>query len=401
MIDLDFVRSQFPALASGFVYLENAGGSQTLARVADRIRDYLLTTNVQLGATYPASEAATARVREAARATAAFIGAGDPETVVLGPSTTQLLGNLALAMQGSFTPGDEIIVSSADHAANLGCWRRLEARGVVVKTWHIDRDSWRLEPSALLPLLTDRTRLVALTHVSNVLGTIHDVAAIARLVHDHGARTCVDGVAYAPHREVAVEAWDVDYYVFSFYKVFGPHMAVLYGKRECLEALDTINHEFVHELPYRLQPGNLNFELAHGLGGIYEYIDELGARSPGTGAPKTRAFAAIAEHEERLAATMLDWLAARPGVRIHGERSAQRARRVATISFTVDGRSAESIVREVDRRGIGIRHGDFYAKELVHALGVEATGGVVRVSMVHYNSVAELECLFEVLDWAL
>lgn len=401
MIDLDFVRAQFPALASDTVYLENAGGSQTLARVADRVRDYLLSTNVQLGASYGASELSTERVREAARRTAAFIGAPDPETVVIGPSTTQLLSNLALAMQGALAPGDEIVISAADHAANVGCWQRLAARGVVVRTWSLDRDTLRLEPHGLVPLLGPRTRLVALTHVSNVLGSIHDVAALARIVHDHGARICVDGVAFAPHREVDVTDWDVDYYVFSFYKVYGPHLAVLYGKRECLESLDTINHAFIHELPYRLQPGNLNFELAWGTGGIYEYIDELGGRCPGPGSAKSRAFAAIADHEERLAARLLDFLRTRSDVRIHGESSADQARRVPTISFTVAGKSAESIVRAVDPHRIGIRHGDFYAKALMGELGIAEGGGVVRVSMVHYNTTDEIDRLIAVLDRVL
>ncbi|MBL8944433.1 MAG: cysteine desulfurase-like protein [Myxococcales bacterium] len=399
-LDLDFVRAQFPALASDTVFLENAGGSQTLAAVADRIRDYLLTTNVQLGASYAASQASTARVREAARETAAFVGASDPECVILGPSTTQLLNNLALAMQGGLVPGDEIVVSAADHAANVGCWRRLAARGIVVKTWPIDRDTWRLEPAGLLPLLGPRTKLVAFTHVSNLLGTIHDVAGLTRLVHEHGARVVVDGVAFAPHREVEVEAWDVDYYVFSFYKVFGPHVAVLYGKRECLERLDTINHDFITELPYRLQPGNLNFELAHGLGGIYAYLDALGGRCPGAGSPKSRAFAAIAAHEERLAAPLLAALAARPGVTIFGDRRPLRDVRVPTISFAVAGRTAESIVRAVDPSGIGIRHGDFYAKALAAELGVPDRE-VVRVSMVHYNTPDEIERLIAVLDRVL
>jgi cysteine desulfurase family protein (TIGR01976 family) len=401
VFDLDYVRSQFPALTSDTVYLENAGGSQTLGRVADRIRDYLLTSNVQLGASYAASQLSTARVRESAAATAAYVGASDPETVVIGPSTTQLLDNLALAMQGTLVSGDEVIISSADHAANVGCWRRLAARGVVVKTWHVDRDTWRLEPHGLVPLMTDRTRLVAATHVSNLLGSIHDVAALARLVHDHGARICVDGVAYAPHRQVEVEAWDVDYYVFSFYKVFGPHVAVLYGKRECLESLDTINHDFIHELPYRLQPGNLNFELAYGLGGIYSYVDDLGARCEGAGTAKANAFAAIAEHEQRLAARLLEFLTSRAGVRIYGERGADRALRVPTISFGVAGRTAESIVGAVDPHGIGIRHGDFYAKALIQDLGVLDPGGVVRVSMVHYNSEAEIDRLIAVLERVL
>jgi len=393
-MDLDHVRAAFPALASGFGFLDNAGGSQTLAVVADRIRDYLLSTNVQLGASYAVSEAAGERVRAAVRATGAFVGTDDPREVVIGSSTTQLLHNLALAMEPDLSPGDEIVVTTADHHANIGPWQRLARRGVVIRTWNVDPDSLRLEEGDLLPLLNARTRLVTFAHVSNLTGSIQDVAAITRIVHAHGARVCVDGVAYAPHRAIDVRAWDVDYYVFSFYKVYGPHLAVLYGKHDLLDALDTINHDFLAgQLPYKLQPGNLNFELTYGVTGIYDYLDTLGG--------KTRAFDSIAAHEERLAAPLLGFLGARRGVRVHGEPTADRSRRVPTISFSVDGRAPEAIVSVVDRFGIGIRHGDFYAKGLVRALGLEQRGGVVRVSMVHYNTAAEIERVIAALDVAI
>ena len=389
-LDLDLIRQEFPALASGFVFLDNAGGSQTLRGVAERVSDYLLNSNVQLGASYAVSRTSTARVLDARTATAAYIGAADPSEVVLGPSTTQLVDNLALAMEGTLAPGDEIVVTNADHHANVGAWRRLAKRGVVVKTWEIDPATRRLEESALLPLLGKKTRLVAFTHATNLLGSIHDVQRLTRLVHEHGARVCVDGVAYAPHRAIDVAAWDVDYYVFSFYKVYAPHLAVLYGKRDALDALDTINHEFIgRELPYKLQPGNVNFELAHGLGGLYAYLDALGG--------KVAAFAAFAAHEERLAERLLAWLRERPRVTIHGEPTGDRERRVSTVSFTVAGTSPEAVVRAVDPHGIGIRHGDFYAKGLVEALGLAERGGVIRVSMVHYNTESEIDRLLEAL----
>ena len=377
------VRAGFPGLASGFVFLDNAGGSQTLGAVADRVRDYLLHTNVQLGASYAVSAAAAERVTEAVRAAAVFMGAADPSEIVFGPSTTQLLHNLSLAME--LAPGDEIVVTEADHAANVEPWARLARRGVVIRTWPLDRETLRLEVRDLVPLLSSRTRLVAFSHVSNLLGTIHDVGEITRVVHAHGARVCVDGVAYAPHRAIDVRAWDVDYYVFSFYKVYGPHVAALYGKRAALDELATINHEFITETPYRLQPGNLNFELAHGVTGIYPYLAEVG-------------FEAIAAHEQALAEPLLAFLAQTPGVTIHGERTADRTIRVPTISFSVANRAPEAIVRSVDAHGIGIRHGDFYARGVVRALGVE---GVVRVSMVHYNTLAEIDRVIAALGGAI
>lgn len=394
MLDLDLVRAAFPALASGFVFLDNAGGSQTLAGVAERARDYLLTGNVQLGASYAASQAAGERVRAGVRAAAALVGTDDVGEVVIGSSTTQLVTNLTQAMARQLAPGDEIVITAADHHANIGPWLRLARQGVVIRTWPLDPDTGRLEARGLVPLLTDRTRLVAFTHASNVLGSVHDVAALTRLVHDHGARVLVDGVAYAAHRAIDVRAWDVDYYVFSFYKVYGPHLAMLYGKRALLEALDSINHEFIgNDVPYKLQPGGINYELTYALTAITDYLDALGG--------KARAFDAIAAHEERLAEVLLGFLRDRGGVRIHGEPTADRARRVPTISFSVDGGSPEAIVRAVDAHGIGIRHGHFYSQALIRALGLEAHGGVVRVSMVHYNTTAEIERLVGALDAAL
>lgn len=389
MLDLARVRAAFPALASGYVFLDNAGGSQTLGAVADRIRDYLTATNVQLGASYAVSAAAGERVRGAVRATAALLGAADPSEVILGPSTTQLVHNLALAMAPRLAPGDEIVVTAADHHANVGAWQRLARQGVVVRTWPLDPETLRLEPRDLEPLLGPRTRLVAFTHVSNLIGSIHDVAAITRMVHARGARVCVDGVAYAPHRAVDVGAWDVDYYAVSLYKVFGPHLAALYGKRALLEELEPINHDFITDLPYRLQPGNLNFELAYGAGAIGEYLDALGG--------KARAFDDIAAHEERLAAPLLAFLASAPGVRVWGEPTADRARRVPTISFTAQGRPAAEIVAAVDPHGIGIRHGTFYARGLGELFG----GSVVRVSMAHYNAPEEIDRLIAALGPAL
>jgi cysteine desulfurase family protein (TIGR01976 family) len=394
MLDLDAVRAQFPALAAS-VYFDNAGGSQTLRAVAERISDYLLHSNVQLGASYAVSQTAGARVAAAVRATAGYLGAASEREVVIGPSTTQLLHNLALAMASQFRPGDEVVVTAADHEANVGPWKRLAARGVGVKVWPLRRETLRLEPEDLASLLGPRTRLVAFAHVSNLLGSIHDVTAITQLCHAHGAQVVVDGVAFAPHRLVEVGAWDVDYYVFSFYKVYGPHLAVLYGKQALLDRLDGINHDFIGNDagPYKLQPGNLNFELTHGLGGLYDYVARLGGPAG--------FFADVAAHEERLVEPLLAYLRSRPDVTIWGEFVADRARRVPTVSFTVRDKAPEAIVRAVDTRGIGIRHGDFYAKGLVAALGLAERGGVVRVSMVHYNTSAEVARLIEALDAAM
>ncbi len=405
VLNLDFARAQFPALASGFAYLDNAGGSQILGRVVDRIRDYLLTTNVQHGASYALSQQASARLAEAQAQTAALLNAARPEEIVMGPTTTVLLQWLARAMSSQLAPGDDVIVSRADHESNIGPWVGLEAHGVVVKTWELRPGAYVLDLDDLRSLMTRRTKLVAVTHTSNIFGAIQPVADIARVVHAGGAKLCIDGVAFAPHRGVDVTALDVDYYALSFYKVFGPHHAVLYGKYEHLLELDTLYHYFVpkDKVPYKLQPGNPNYELSYGCIGIGDYLEELGRRSgvaqdASAQAAVAGAWGAIAAHESALAARLLDFLNSHPRVRVLGPATSDGTVRVPTISFVVDGIDARAIVRHTDTRDLGIRHGDFHSRRLVEWLGLGGPSGVVRVSMVHYNSAEEVDRLIAALD---
>jgi cysteine desulfurase family protein (TIGR01976 family) len=401
-LDLAFVRSQFPALAGGFAFFDNAGGSQVLRSVAERVADYLLTTSVQTGASYDLSRQASERLAEARAKAARLVNAAQPEEVVFGPSTTVLMRFLATAMAGQFEPGDEIVVSVFDHESNIGPWLTLEDRGVVFKVWSIDRDSFAVDLAELDRLMTPRTKLVCVTHASNILGAVMPIADIARLVHARGAKLCVDGVAYAPHRAVDVAALGVDYYVFSFYKTYGPHFAMLYGRYENLLALDGLYHYFYgrDRVPMKLEPGNTNYELAWGCGGIVDYLDGLGG---GTGdrAAIDRAFDGIARHEEAIGERLLSYLRGRNDVRIVGPRTADRAVRVPTISFKAEGRDSGAIVREVDKAGIGIRFGDFHSRRLVEHLGLAEGEGVVRVSMVHYNTLEEVDRLVAALDRAL
>lgn len=401
-LDLDYVRRQFPALADGFAYFDNAGGSLVLGTVADRIRDYLLTTSVQTGATYPQSQHAVERLREARSRIALMLNAARPEEIVLGPSTTILCQFLARAMEGRLEPGDEIVVTDFDHESNIGPWRRLEDRGIVIKTWSLDPDTLTIDLDALDRLMTARTRLVAVTHTSNILGTINPVAEIAARVHAHGAEIVVDAVAYAPHRAVDVTAWDVDYYLFSFYKTYGPHFAVLYGKYDKLLELDGLYHYFYgrDKVPMKLEPGNTNYELAWGSAGIVDYLDALGG-STGDRAAISRAFDDIAFHEAALAERLLTYLRGRNDIRIIGHRTGAAAQRVPTIAFKIEGRDSAAIVRETDRHGVGIRFGDFHSRRLIEHLGLAGDNGVVRVSMVHYNSLEEVDRLIGGLDHAL
>jgi cysteine desulfurase family protein (TIGR01976 family) len=336
---------------------------------------------------------------------ALYINAADPSEIVLGPSTSMNFRVLSLCLAETLGTGDEVIHTNLDHEANAGPWADLEKRGITVKTWRINPDSWSLEIDDLRELLTDRTRLVAFTHASNVVATINGVKEIARVVHDAGAMVCVDGVAYAPHARIDVRELDVDFYGFSFYKTYGPHYALMYGKREHLERMPGINHYFLQDyVPYKFQPGNVNYELTYGLLGLWDYLRgfalahqryDLADDRPGQLA---FAFDAIAGYEEELAAPLIDFLKSKPNVRIIGLPTADRSRRMPTISFVVDGMKSDEITLAADRDQIGIRYGDFYAARLIDDLGLREQNGVVRASFVHYNTVEEVNRLVEVLD---
>lgn len=407
-LPIGWVRSQFPALSddpADWAFLDNAGGSQVLGTVIDRIREYLITSNVQTGASYALSALAGERLYHAQAQMAEFINATQPEEIVFGPSSTVMIQTLARALAPRFRPGDEVVVSRIDHESNIGPWVALESLGVIVKWWELNRDTMTLEVADLEALLSARTRLVVCTQTTNIFGAIIPVAPIAQAAHRHGAELCIDGVAFAPHRLVDVRAWDVDYYVFSLYKVFGPHHAVLYGKYDRLLALANLSHHFIpaDKIPGKLQPGNPNYELSHGSSAIPDYLVGLGERcgAPADSSRRERmaaAFDAIALHEEALAERVLSYLRSRADVRIVGPTSATRATRVPTISFVINGRLSDAVVRTIDPLKIGIRFGDFYSRRLVTDLGLAPSHGVIRASFAHYNSLRDADRLIAALE---
>lgn len=405
-LDLDYVRAYFPALGGDWIFFDNAGGSQILQPVVERITEFVYTSNVQLGASYEVSQTATARVAQGEQAMATFINAASPAEVVLGPSTSALFRILAHCLGQGLQPGDEVIVTNCDHEANITPWMALQAQGVVIKMWSVNPATLQLDLADLDALLTPKTKLVAVTHVSNVLGTLNPIRQIADRVHANGTLICVDGVAYAPHRRVDVQALDVDFYAFSLYKVYGPHLALLYGKQEQLLALPGYNHAFIEEtaIPYKFQPGGTSYELSYSVVGILEYYQRLayhhwGDRTAALLSDQLdQAHALIQDHEVVLSERLLSFLQSKSGVRIIGTPEADPAHRVPTISFTVDGKSSAHIPPQIDRHQIGIRYGHFYAKRLIEDLGLAAQAGVVRVSMVHYNTLAECDRLIALLD---
>lgn len=410
MLDSDWVRSRFPALDGphgDWALFDNAGGSAPLGTVIEEIARYMREVPVQTGASYAPSVDAVERQAAAHGRVATLLGVDDPETLIMGGSASELLSRLARSLCASSSPGDEIVLTDADHEANISPWlRAAEAHGLEVRWWRTDPTSRRLESAALEPLLGDHTRVVAVTHVSNVLGRIEPVAEIAERVHGAGAQLVVDGVAHVPHRSVELANLGADYYVFSWYKVFGPHHGLLWGRRDRLLALPGVNHTYIpdSQLPYKFQPGAAPYELTVGCARIVDYLEAL-AREHGSTAGDARgrvedAYRLIAGHETALMEPLLAFLERRDDVDVIGDRDS--GEHVSLVSFTVDGRSSAEITRAVEAARCGIRFGHFHAKRLVEGpLGLDPGDGVVRVSMAHYNTLDEVQRLVGALAEAL
>lgn len=393
--DRKAVRAWFPALQSDFAFLENAGGSQVPGVVADAVRAYMLNSYVQLGAGYPAANAADAVVADAHAFIETYMGADDAGRVVLGPSTTALTHILATAYAPTLKAGDEIIIAVTNHEANIGPWVKLAAHGAVIRWWNVDPETGGCPLEELDGLLSDRTRLVAVPHVSNLLGQVMDVAEVARRVHAAGAKIVVDGVAFAPHRTLDVAAWGVDWYVYSTYKVFGPHMAALYGRHEAFAELTGPNHFFIPSdaIPYKFELGGVDHEGCAGLLALRDYLNFLAGTSSCDRDVVVRATQTMEALEAPLTAQLLDGLAAHPDLRMVTKRSDN----VGTVSFLHQSRSSAEVARAVHAHGIGIRHGHMYAYRLCEALGIEPVEGVVRVSLLHYNTEDEIARLLQAL----
>jgi cysteine desulfurase family protein (TIGR01976 family) len=408
-LDLDFVRTHFPALDRDFIFMDNAGGSQVLKTVTDRLQEYFLKYNVQLGGSYEVSADAGKQFRKVHRELAEYVNAARTQEIVVGTSTTMMLRILSLSLSQHWHPGDEVIISNSDHEANVSCWTDLKSKGITIKTWEVNKDTLEFELEDLKALLTEKTKLVAMCHISNILGTINPIKEIGQVVHDAGALFCVDAVAYAPHRMIDVRDWDVDFYTFSTYKVYGPHHAVMYGKFDLLRELPGLNHYFIgkDEVPYKLQPGNFNFELTYSMAGIPRYFAALHDHhfpeemTIGKRQKFSAAFDLIAQHEEKLSEKLLGYLNSKKGITIIGNKTSDKSRRVPTVSFVSDKMKSSEIAEKVDPFNIGIRWGDFYAKKIIEYLGLVKQDGVTRVSLVHYNTEEEIDKLIEAFDQIL
>lgn len=408
-LDVDFVRAQFPGLQSPWVLFDNAGGSVPAKAVIDRVTQYMQRRGVQLGASYGLSRAAEADVRAGETAAALLLGT-TPQQTIVSHSTTAGLGIVAAGIGPTLSEGDEIVVTNLDHAANIGCWRRMAARhGLVVREWKVRPETARLETDDLDALLGPKTRLVTFTQCANVVGELIDVPRVVDVVRDNRTDTIVvaDGVAYAPHRQVDVEALGVDVYATSLYKVYGPHLSAIYGRASLLLAAEGQNHPFIADdrIPYKLQPGNVTHELTAGLPGITDYLDGVathhGLQQLDARARHAGVFELFTAQEAQLCARLLEGLLQHDAISVIGPHDPSPAVRVPTVAFTVKDRHASEVPPLFDPHGIGLRFGDFYAPGAIEALGLTERGGVVRASLVHYNTVDEVDRFLSLLSEVL
>jgi cysteine desulfurase family protein (TIGR01976 family) len=406
-LDLDFVRAQFPAFSeatlAGFAHFENAGGSYACGQVIECLGRYYRETKVQPYYAFAASARAGEQMDAARARMAAWLNAGADE-VHFGPSTSQNTYVLAQALRRFLKPGDEIVVTNQDHEANVGAYARLADDGFKVREWKVNPDTAELETRDLEALLGPRTKLVAFTHCSNVVGSLHAVREIADLVHRAGAWAFVDGVAAAPHGLPDVRELGADAYYFSLYKVYGPHLGTMFLSEAVNAALPNQGHFFNEALPgKRFTPAGPDHAQIAAVNGVIDYFDAIADRQGLAGKPVRERAAALhglfRGHETALLQPLLDFLANHPRVRLIGRTRA--AERAPTVSFTAPGRRSADIAAALARANIGVGVGNFYAYRVVKALGIDPDDGAVRLSFVHYTSKDEVDRLIGELERCL
>jgi len=401
-LDLDFVRSQFPAFAQPSLadkaFFENAGGSYPCGQVVSRLHEYYLRLKVQpyyaWGASTEAGEWMDASRIELAR----YLGVGCDE-VHFGPSTSQNTYVLAQAFGKLLEAGDEVIVTDQDHEANTGVWRRLQSRGMVIKDWRVDPATGALDVADLEKLLTERTRLLAFPHASNVVAHINPVAQICAKARAAGVTTIVDGVSWAPHGLPDVGELGADIYLFSLYKTYGTHQGLMVTRRPVLERLGNEGHYFNAPQPSkRLVPAGPDHAQIAAARGIAEYFDALDKHHGGkdaAGSPK-RVRDLLRVAETPLLATLLGYLKDRKGLRVLGPTNARE--RAATVAFAPDSLDPSVVIQRLAERGLMAGNGNFYAVRVLESMGIDPKRGAVRLSFVHYNSMQEMTRLIGALE---
>ena len=402
------LREQFPALkqAGSSIFFDNAAGAQVPQVVLDAVNHHLVAHNVQRGGRYAQSMAVDATIARARASVAAFLNARRTEEIAFGMNATSFIRLISLAVGQTLGARNEIVVTDLDHEANIATWLVLEKMGAKFIWWKIRADGC-LHAEDLQPLLSSRTRLVACTVTSNALGSIVDVRAAADLAHAAGAEIFLDGVHYGPHGSLDVQAFDCDYLVCSGYKIFAPHMGFMWGRYELLESLPTFREDFIpDEPPGKIEAGTFIYENVAGMDAAINYLAQVGRTLAGkAGAPDAHslrddaraAMKEIRAYERSLSLELLRVLKDNKA-QIYGiDTEARIAERVPTVSFNIPGVLPQDVTEAASRAGIGIRDGHMYAPRLMKRLGLAKETGAVRVSLVHYNTVAEIHRLANVL----
>jgi cysteine desulfurase family protein (TIGR01976 family) len=410
-LDVVAVRQHFPALrreldGRPLVYLDGPGGTQVSGECIEAMAGYLASSNANTHGAFITSAETDALVAEVHAAAADFLGAHEPEEIVFGANMTTLTFAVSRAIGRDLQPGDEIVVTRLDHDGNVAPWLALaEDRGLVVRWVDIDLDDCTLRLDELERVVSDRTRVVAIGLASNAVGTINDVGLAIEIAHAHGAIAYVDAVHAAPHLPIDVSNLQADLLVCSPYKFFAPHLGMLYGRRELLERLRAYRVRPAGEaLPGKFETGTQSHEALAGLLGTFGYLETLGRTYGGATAADDRrtalqaAMGAIREYERGLIGPLLEGLHAVPGLTIHGIDDPRRVdERVPTVAFSMEDHHPRRVAEHLAAYGINTWDGDYYAVEVVRRLGLEAAGGMLRVGLVHYNTLAEIDRLLEAL----
>lgn len=406
-LDIDFVRNQFPAFSEpslkDWAFFDNAGGSYTCQQVIKRLTSYYTETKVQPYHPYPTAQKAGKALDSSYRALAAYLNVGEDE-VHLGPSTSQNTYVLAHAFRTLLQEGDEIIVTNQDHEANSGCWRQLAGEGIIVREWKVDPDTGALNLEQLDSLLTDKTRIVAYPHCSNIVAYWNPVEEINRRIRRVGAVSIVDGVAAAPHGLPDIGALGADIYLFSLYKTWGPHLGLMTIKRTLMEKLSNQGHYFHDDLPRkRLLPAGPDHAQIAAAAGILDYLNAIHDHHFETNVtvPEHRSAVnqLIKTHENGLTQPLLDWLMKRDDIRLLGSGVADdRAPTVSILPLRKTLPNVQTILTE-HKLMTGVAH--FYAPRLLEAMNISPDVGVLRLSFLHYTTGRDMEQLIEGLAAAL
>jgi len=411
MLNVNTLRKQFPSLnrvsraaSQPAIFLDGPGGTQVPQRVIDAIVRYLTTCNANHGGVFATSRESDAILQEAHQAAADLLNAPSADEIIFGANMTTVTFHLSRAFGRTLRPGDEVLVTRLDHDANVRPWV-LAARdaGATVKFVDLQPEDCTLDLDDLRRQLTPRVRLVAVTCASNAVGTVTDVRRITRLAHEAGARVFLDAVHYAPHRLIDVQEWDCDFLACSAYKFFGPHVGILWGKQEHLRRLPAYKlRPATDDLPGRWMTGTQNHEGLAGVLAAIDYlasIDSTGDRRSSRRQRLVVAFQAIEDYERKLAERLLDGIRSRPRFRVWGITQRERlGERVPTVSITAADCTPLQIAEHLAKREIYTWNGNMYALELTERLGLEEHGGLLRLGLVHYNTLEEIDTLLRALD---